>query len=184
MISQQMVTHSLQQFLEANCSACDRAETRIIYEFPKQKFASLRRFQENLEAATLTSRSLPRLLTVGLVASLEYHLNLIMKEIAARNPEAIFGRDKTLPVREAVKFESMEELKEYVINDEIDKAQRDNFEAQVNWIISKDGYGEFQAQLSGLAGYSGAVRAEKSLCPRQRHRERFLFEGERQIQIS
>lgn len=143
MISQQMVTHSLQTFLEANCKSRDRTETRIIYEFGKQNFAAIRRFQENLDAAASTSRSLPRLLTVGLVASLEYHLNLIMKEIAARNPEAIFGRDKMLPVREAVKFDSMEELKEFVINDEIDKAQRENFESQVSWIVSKSNMDDF-----------------------------------------
>jgi len=57
-----------------------------------------------MDAASSTVRSLPRLLTVGLVTSLEYHLNLIMREIAVRNPEAIFGRDRTLPVYEIVKF--------------------------------------------------------------------------------
>jgi len=71
-----------------------------------------------------------------------------MKEIAVRNPDAIFGKDKSLPVRESVKFDSMEELKEFVINDEIDKAQRENFESQINWIIAKSNMDDFTTNYS------------------------------------
>ncbi len=60
-----------------------------------------------------------------------------MKEIAASNPNSIFGKDRTIPLREAVNYSSIEELKETLINEEIDKAQRESFESQIKWIISK-----------------------------------------------
>jgi hypothetical protein len=83
LISRGMVQDAHLKYLEANCVSCERTETRAIYEFGSESFVDLRRFQENLSAAQSTIRSLPRLLTVDLVTSLEYHLNLIMKEIAA-----------------------------------------------------------------------------------------------------
>ncbi|WP_035698755.1 hypothetical protein [Bradyrhizobium japonicum] len=67
-----------------------------------------------------------------------------MKEIAARNPERIFGREKSLPVHEIVRFSSIEELKEHLINDEIDRTQRDSFDEQVGWIISKADMEDFR----------------------------------------
>ncbi len=68
-----------------------------------------------------------------------------MREIAARNPEAIFGRERALPVYEIVKFGPIEELKEHLINDEIDKAQRENIDHQLTWIVSKAGMDDFRS---------------------------------------
>jgi hypothetical protein len=167
-----------------NCKSRDRTEARVIYEFGMQNFAAIRRFQENLDAAASTSRSLPRLLTVGLVASLEYHLNLIMKEIAARNPEAIFGREKMLPVREAVKFDSMEELKEFVINDEIDKAQRENFESQVSWIVSKSNMDDFTSNYPDWPNILELFERRNLFVHANGVVNRFVLKGGRQRKIS
>ncbi len=69
-VSHKMVSESLQAFLEKKCVSCNRNDDRIIYKFNPHDFPSIRRFEENLSAAASTSRSLPRLLTVGLVSSL------------------------------------------------------------------------------------------------------------------
>ncbi len=143
-VSHRMVSQSLQTFLESKCSSCERGEDRVIYQFDLHDAPAIRRFEENLSAATSTSRSLPRLLTVGLVTSLEYHINLVMKELAATNPNSVFSKEKSIPVREAVNYSSIEELRETLINDEIDKAQRDTFENQIKWIIGRvDGMDDF-----------------------------------------
>jgi hypothetical protein len=143
-----MVIGSLQKFLEKSCVSCDRAPERIIYKFGLEQYSDIKRFQENMIAARSTSRALPRLLTVGLVTSLEYHLNLVMKEIASKFPERIFEKEKTIPISKVVKFGSIDELKDAVINDEIDRAQRENFETQIKWIIDKTGMSDFTPNYS------------------------------------
>lgn len=150
-ISHRMVTHSFETFLERNCLECVREETRTIYAFELEKASAINRFHENLSAASSTSRSLPRLLTVGLVTSLEYHVALIMKEIAAHYPEAIFGKDKTLLVKDVLRFTSMEEVREHVLNEEIDKAQRENFASQIDWIIKKTNMEDFRPKYAEWA---------------------------------
>jgi len=124
-LSHRMVTHSLQKFLEKNCVSAERTPDRIVYKFNLDQYPEIRRFQENMTAAMSTSFVLRRLLTVGLVTTLEFHLNLLMKEIASTFPERIFEKDKTIPVSKAVKFGSIDELRESVIDDEIDKTQRE-----------------------------------------------------------
>jgi uncharacterized small protein (DUF1192 family) len=135
-VSHKMVSTSLQTFLDSVCVSCDRASDRNIYTLRMEDFPAFRRFDENLSAAASTSRALPRMLTVGLVTSLEYHINLLMKEIAQITPTKVFG-NKNIPVSLAVSFSSMDELKERLINEEIDRAQRESFDDQISWVIDK-----------------------------------------------
>jgi hypothetical protein len=85
-----------------------------------------------------------------------------MREIAVRNPEAIFGRDRTLPVYEIVKFGSIEELRKRLIDDEIDKVQRENFDHQITWVTSKAGMDDFRPKYRDWP----ALVEAKPLCPR------------------
>ena len=78
-VSHTMVTTALIGFLDKQCVSADKSDHHIIYKFKSDDFAAFRRFDENLSAAASTSRNLPRLLTVGLVTSLEYLLTLLMK---------------------------------------------------------------------------------------------------------
>jgi hypothetical protein len=138
-VSHTMVANALREFLDKQCASCDRSNDRIIYKLSRHDFGAYRRFDENLSAAASTSRSLPRLLTVGLVTSLEYHLTFLMKEVAKKFPREIFGKDKVVAARDIVKFNSMDDLKEFVIYDEIDKVQRESLADQIKWITSKAG---------------------------------------------
>jgi len=142
-VSHRMVQEALQKFLEKSCLSSERSENRIIYRFNPDSAATVKRFEENLAAAVSTSRALPRMLIVGLVTALEYNLNLIMREVSAKFPESVFGKDKTIPVQDAIAFGSIEELKESVINDTIDKVQRDSLESQIKWIVNKTNMDDF-----------------------------------------
>ncbi len=141
-ISHTLVASSLHEFLDRQCLSADKAVDRTIYELRSADLVAFRRFDENLSAAGSTSRSLPRLLTVGLVTSLEYQLTQLMKEVAKCFPQESFGKEKAIAARDVVNFASMEELKEFIIYDEIDKVQREAFENQVKWITSKAGLDE------------------------------------------
>lgn len=148
-VSHHMVTAALQNFFEKSSVEIEKFDNRIIYTFRREQMPAIERFEQNLAAASSTSRALPRLLTVGLVTSLEYQVNLIMREIAARFPDAIFGKDKTVAVRDLVKFDSINDLKEFVVADELDKVQRENFEYQIKWIIQKVGMDDFTPHYDG-----------------------------------
>lgn len=80
-VSHTMVTTALREFLEKQCVSCNKSGNRTIYKLQRDDFSAFLRFDENLSAAASTRRSLPRLLTVGLVTSLAYHLSLLMKEV-------------------------------------------------------------------------------------------------------
>lgn len=142
-VSHRMVQEALQKFLEKSWLSSERSPDKIVYRFNLDSAATVKRFEENLAAAVSTSRALPRMLIVGLVTALEYNLSLIMKEVSAKYPESVFGKDKTIPVQDAIGFNSIEELKEAVVNDVIDKIQRDSLDSQVKWIINKTNMDDF-----------------------------------------
>jgi hypothetical protein len=64
---------------------------------------------------------------VGLVTSLEYLLTLLMKEVAKQFSHQIFSKKKVIAARDVMKFSSIDELKEFVVYDEIDKVQRESW---------------------------------------------------------
>jgi hypothetical protein len=66
LISKDMVVRAQNHFFERSCISSEKSDNRVIYTFSATQFPAIRRFQENLEAATSTSRALPRLLCVGL----------------------------------------------------------------------------------------------------------------------
>jgi hypothetical protein len=126
-VSHTKVTTALIGFLDKQCVSADKSDYHIIYKFKSDDFAAFRRFDENLSAAASTSRNLPRLLTVGLVTSLEYLLTLLMKEVAKQFSHQIFSKEKVIAARDVMKFSSIDELKEFVVYDEIDKVQRESW---------------------------------------------------------
>jgi hypothetical protein len=136
-ISHHMVTQALQAFLEKQSVSCNREADRLIYRFKMEQFPSFCRFDDSLSAAAATSRAFPRMLTVGLVASLEFHLARLMVEIAKCFPEEIFESNRTVSLLEIINYSSLEEFKNKQIDKEIDQVQRENLETQVKWITSK-----------------------------------------------
>lgn len=62
-----------------------------------------------------------------------------MKEVAKQFSHQIFSKEKVIAARDVMKFSSIDELKEFVVYDEIDKVQRESFEDQIKWITSKAG---------------------------------------------
>ena len=150
MVSHRMVAKALAKFLDKTCVSSQTESDRIIYKLNGEDYPAFIRFNENLSAAASTSRTLPRLLTVGLVTSLEHSVGLLMKEIATIAPANLFNKEKQVSLNWAMNFNSMEDFKEALINDEIDRAQRESFDQQVSWIIGKvTGMEDFRSKYTG-----------------------------------
>ena len=50
-----------------------------------------------------------------------------MKEVAKQFSHQIFSKKKVIAARDVMKFSSIDELKEFVVYDEIDKVQRESW---------------------------------------------------------
>lgn len=117
--------------------SCEVEDSRKIYKLQVNDWPSYMRFNDSLSAAASTTRALPRLLTVGIVASLEYHIGVLMKAIGSLAPDTVVAGETKIALNWAMTFGSMDELKDAVINDEIDRIQRQNVDEQISWIIAK-----------------------------------------------
>jgi hypothetical protein len=85
------------------------------------------------------------MLTVGLVSAFEYHLGLLMQQIGLVRPEAIFDREKTLPVRDLLHASSIDDLKKAILASEVDSVLRSSFEDQIEWIVKRTGTDKIQS---------------------------------------
>lgn len=137
MVSNNMVASALSAFLDQRSVSCEADGLRKIYKLGVDDWPAYRRFNDSLSAAASTTRALPRLLTVGIVTSLEYHIGVLMKAIALLAPDTVVAGDTKVALNWAMTFSSMDELKDAVINDEIDRVQRQNVDEQIGWVISK-----------------------------------------------
>lgn len=134
LVSNDLLLQALEGFLEKTKTKKTVDGDRAIFTVPIDKIEEFGRLSGMLMSGLETSRNIPRMLTAGLVSSFEYHLGLLMHEIASSNPDAIFDREKTLSVRELMKAASIDELKRSITNSEIDSVLRDGFDDQISWI--------------------------------------------------
>ena len=121
-----------------------RNQTKIVYQLDVLHFGDCRRLIETYLSVAQTSRDIPRMLTVGLVSAFEYHLGLLMHQIAIVRPEAVFDREKTVTVRELLNASSLDELKRAIVSSEIDGVLRESVEDQIGWIEKRSGADKIQ----------------------------------------
>jgi hypothetical protein len=117
MVSQGLLLSALRKFLEANSSRTEKSKTREIFEVPREFYLEFKRLQDTHSAAIDISHDVPRMLTVGLVSTYEYHLSRLMKEIARARPESIFAKNQTISIQDVLAASSLDAVKDTVLNE-------------------------------------------------------------------
>jgi len=70
-----------------------------------------------------------------------------MQQIGLVRPEAIFDREKTLPVRDLLHASSIDDLKKAILASEVDSVLRSSFEDQIEWIVKRTGTDKIQSRF-------------------------------------
>jgi len=134
-----LITHGIQQrhiarFLNENCVEKNKTEKCAVFSIPINKYSKFNEILEAQKTSHHVSKQVPKMLTIGVVSSLEYHMVLLMREILKMKPHVIENSEKTITIREVFAAGGPEKFKERAIEKEIENIMRSNIIDQIKWM--------------------------------------------------
>ena len=135
-------------FLQNTCDVVETQEDRVIY---KIKYYDMPKFEEIVDTVDDTReiyKRIPRFMLSGLVSALDYHLSQLVRLIIERQPGKVFGSDRKIRISDLMSLDSIDQVKTFVVDEEVNKISRQNMPDQIGWI-------ESNANLDSIStGYS------------------------------
>lgn len=133
------MVHGIQQrhianFLEENCSEKTEKEENEDFVVPIEKYGEFGNIVETSFTTELVAKQVPKMLTIGVVSSLEHLMALLFKEILKAKPYLIENSDKTISIRDVFSAGGTEEFKQQAIEQEIERIMRSRFDEQIDWL--------------------------------------------------
>jgi hypothetical protein len=117
------------KFFEDNSSADKDGEKN--FKIPIDQFNKFNRLSTELESSKAAYNILPRTFVVSLVSQYDAYLGELYRSLFQSKPELISSLDKDLSFQDILNFSDLEELKDYVIEKEIESLLRDSHYEQL-----------------------------------------------------
>jgi len=118
----------LTSFLEKNDSSSN-----------PEYFIELNKLKSQLKNVKLSSSFLPSTLLVSLVSQYDAYLGKIIRVIFYKKPEKLKGSQKEIVYEDLEEFDSLDEVKNFIVEKEIESVLRDNHKKQIEWLEKKLG---------------------------------------------
>ncbi len=124
---------TLEKFEQEKCEVSREGENTFIMVSPENhnRWKKLRRRFEHFEHA---KSLLPRSLHVTLVSQYDAYLGRLLRYIFLNKPEILNGSERKLTFEQLTQFSAIEEVREYVIEKEIESILRTSHIDQFRWM--------------------------------------------------
>jgi hypothetical protein len=128
-------------FLEANGKkdSTDQPDSPISYLVPGEKVSEANSLKKKFEAIDIANSVVPESFIVSLVSQFDVHLGKLIKAMFYIKPETINASEKNLPFSELLKFNSIEDAREFIIEKEIETLLRESHAEHFKWLENKLG---------------------------------------------
>ncbi len=114
----------LDKFIDDNTTKEDKNEKN--FKIPIDEFNKFNRLNNDVRSSEAAYNILPRTFIVSLVSQYDAYLGELYRTLFASKPELAFSLEKEISFNEVLKYESIDELKDFVIEKEIENLLRDN----------------------------------------------------------
>jgi hypothetical protein len=134
---QKKATVKFQDFLKNNVDEIEDEEGEKSISIKYEDSKIFETLSKNFEISDLASKIIPESLFVSLISQYDAFLNKLLRELFKIRPEYINQSERELTFSELVKFKSIEDAKEYIIEKEIESILRKNHIEQFDYLEKK-----------------------------------------------
>ena len=119
----------------------EKSETdgEITYQVPAKNVLEVDKAEKRLDYFEIGVDTLPKSHIIALVSAYDYFLGRIVRWYFLQIPQALEGTDKSLTLSELLKFDSVDDAKEYFLEREVEGLLRKSHSKQFDWLESKLG---------------------------------------------
>lgn len=111
----------------------DSTTFKIEYEF----YHEFNKLYSRVESTALSCKIVPRSFIVSLVSQFDAFFGRVMRTIFSIKPEILNLSEKNLTYSQLVKFSSLDEVKELIIEKEVETVLRKSHSEQFDWLENK-----------------------------------------------
>lgn len=115
------------------------ADAIDVYSLPSHTFSSLKRHVDSSEALIEGAKYLPRISTIGIISSYDAILSDLLRVIFRQKPEIIFTSDREVKFSELLSLNTLEEVRDNIISNEIESVMRNSHHEHFSWMEKKFG---------------------------------------------
>ncbi|QXP60869.1 hypothetical protein [Olleya sp. HaHaR_3_96] len=134
---QKKAIEKFQNFLKNNVNEFEDEDGKKSISIKHEESKIFETLSKNFEISELASKIIPESLFVSLISQYDAFLNKLLRELFKIRPEYINQSERELTFSELVKFESIEDAKEYIIEKEIESILRKNHIEQFDYLEKK-----------------------------------------------
>jgi hypothetical protein len=112
-------------------------DEKTSYWIPSDNRKEISNIESEMKSAGISLDIIPKNFVVSLVSQFDAFLGNLIRTIFAIKPEKLNSSEKTLKYSQIIKMESIEDIKKYIIEKEIETVLRKNHEEHFDWLEKK-----------------------------------------------
>ena len=133
------VLKNLKGFYETKCTLIDETDEKKKYMIPSRHIIEHNRLTDSLHSLDVAINTLPRTSLISLSSQFDVYLSGILKNLYLVRPDIINSSDKKMDFSEVLTYGSIDELREYLIEKEIESVLRKSRDEQFSYLENKTG---------------------------------------------
>lgn len=130
-ISRDVSTKSIKLYASRHGDLLDETDDRDIYRVPYARYADFKRVSQTRSNARSLGNKIPIMMMLGVVSTFEHSFGSLIKLLLEVKPEILSSKNIELNLKEIGSFESIDEIKSYYIDHQVESVMRESFEKQV-----------------------------------------------------
>jgi hypothetical protein len=126
----------LEEFEKNNCTTTEEGEMRKVL-IPIEHARKWKKIRSRHDKAQLAQKLVPRSIMVSLVSQYDAFIGRLLRAILIARPELLNPSEKTFSYSQVASFQSIESIREHVIEKEVETVLRSSHADQIKWMETR-----------------------------------------------
>lgn len=131
--------NNLLNYMEEHSIIQDKNDGEITYNVPPAHYYKFKKLLNELNGTNSSLNIIPRSFVVSLVSQFDAFLGNLIRVIYSTKPEILNASQKSLCYSDIIEMDSIDDIKNYIIEEEIETVLRKSHNDQFNWLEKKLG---------------------------------------------
>lgn len=133
----QEVKNSYNEFIKTRCKVEEETANSLKFAIPDSVYSEFYEKRNELNKLIIATNVLPRMYIVTLICQYDALIGNLVKLVLLKQTELLNNSEKTMSFQQLMNYEKMEDVKEFIIEKEIESILRESHDEQLKWFEKK-----------------------------------------------
>lgn len=133
-VSKDVSTKAIRSFVLRHGQVLNESDQKEVFKLDRSKFTDFSRLNQQRKNVTQLGSQIPKMMILGVISSFEHHIASFINIILDNRPELLNSKNIEMTLKEISLFDSIDDLRAYYIESQVQTIMRDSFEKQISTI--------------------------------------------------